>query len=220
MFKFNVSLALSLGVALIASSGCSSENDGSSDEAPTVSVDSLAPKAIVYSTDANGSWSADSKPPIGSTRSGTQAQAVFSGPPGKLRHMGVCLLVQYRDSTSQPRVCKSGADCTNYPVTIPGTTVPPTTRYCVPADGSDPNTSTSTKYCAYRGDNATWCAGTPANGYQPVAPGTYTTPLVHNGPLLHMNEVMSFSCMDACSTSDPSSSSTINDRDPVMGGNK
>ena len=82
--------------------------------------------------------------------------ATFTGPPGYTRRMGLCLV---RKTGTH---CDTVADCAQIPIPLGGF------RYCVAAK------SVGRKNCWIKpGPNAKFCAGSPANGGIPVAPGTY-----------------------------------------------
>lgn len=155
-------------------------------EAPTDDVDSLAPLATITSVNADGSWTATALPTTGN-KDDNYATATFTGPAGKTRKMGVCLLKKYPSTAT----CESDADCVNRPTTLPSGGA----RYCTAAEGS------VAKYCYYRGSETTSCAGSPALGAIPVPPGTYSSPSTATG----FGKFISYACFEGCKPSkDPS----------------
>lgn len=154
---------------------------------------------IVYSTNADGTWSSDAQAPGFAQTPGTYTYegagaAVFTGPSGKTRKLGVCVLKQYMPSS--PTACNTVADCGSAPSSLPAGGA----RYCTAENNSGQKT------CFFRpGSAANWCAGSPANGGVAVAPGYYQTPLFSAG--LATQKYISYGCFEGCAATDPSSSS-------------
>lgn len=178
--------------ATAALAGCATPTDA---EAPDSADDGLEAAQLVTNVNADGTWTADALAPTmwDDTETGTgmgYGRATFTGPTGKTRKMGACLLRSYGSTA-----CTSVANCGSAPATLPTGGA----RYCTAPGGS------GTKYCYYRpGTAANWCAGSPANGGTAVSPGTFTTPT--QGVPYGVNFI-SYGCFEGCTASDPSSSS-------------
>lgn len=186
MKKRIASMLAVLGITTVV--GCGAEG---ADTAATVDDDGLAEQQLIYSTNADGTWSANALKPqfLGEDYWTLSAQADFTGPSGKTRKMGVCLL----QHTSTP--CTSVANCGSAPSTLPAGGA----RYCTGANGS------STKYCAFRpGYASDFCAGSPAHGGAAVSPGHQDSPWQTVGGVA---QYLSYACFEGCSATDPSSSS-------------
>lgn len=180
---------------LVVLAGCSAQE--STADAPVVAEDAIGEQQIIYSSNANGSWSANSHPPHGGYTNGSStliASADFTGPAGKTRRMGVCLL----ELTNRP--CTGGTQAA-VDSQCGSLNVPPGGyRYCAAPDNA------GQKYCAVRqGSPGTYCAGTPALGGAAVAPGSYATGEVNVG---QGGNHISYGCFEGCGATDPSSSSS------------
>lgn len=120
-----------------------------------------APPPALVSENADGTWSAELSATAGEGM--VSAFVHFTGPADKTRRMGMCLVQQY-GAAPDGVTCSNGEDCGGAPVTLP----PGGARYCVaPQDGA-------TRSCHFRpGPGATYCVGTPAIGFAPIAPGEH-----------------------------------------------
>lgn len=172
-------------VVLALASGCAAPAD-----APDVDVDvDVDAQQIVYSTNADGTWSANAAQPTQLPELEMYASGTFAGPAGKTRKMGVCAL---RLSTTS---CSTVANCGSVPSSLPTGGA----RYCTAPNGG------SSKVCAWRPGTATaYCAGSPAGGGVAVSPGTFATDLFSAG--FHQKWI-SYACFEGCAATDPSSSS-------------
>lgn len=181
-----------VGAVLAAAVGCSSPvDDDEAAEAPEAVELGTEAQQILYSTNADGTWSANA---TGTDADSTanRAHATFTGPAGKTRRMGVCLLKKYGGFNGTP--CTTTAQCGAAPTTLPAGGF----RYCAAPQ------NTGQKYCFFRpGPPTTYCAGTPAQNLQPVSPGAKSTPIVVSGKGMFV----SYACFEGCSATDPSTSS-------------
>jgi hypothetical protein len=184
-------------VALVAlASGCAATTDPS---APTDVADGeLDSKQIVYSTNADGTWSENAATPQLNVWNSVRAYATFTGPTGKVRKMGVCTL-RLTDTAcsgldSVDPVTGYGGPCASLYLAPGGY------RYCTAPNGS------GQKYCALRdGDQSVYCGGSPSYAdHHAIAPGTYYAPY-HEAESL--TSYISYACFEGCSATDPSSSS-------------
>jgi hypothetical protein len=161
------------------------------DDAPDTLDVGTEEQQIVYSANADGMWSANAT--NGGGDFNYQAWGAFTGPGGRTRRMGVCALKQYNPLWPTP--CNTAADCAGISVPAGGF------RYCVQPNG------VGAKTCFIRpGPATTYCAGTPANGGVPIAPGTIATGTYNAGP---NSKWLSYACFEGCAVTDPSSSSTL-----------
>lgn len=150
---------------------------------------SLDEQQLIYSTNTAGTWSADAKTPGLDIHNRVYASAVFTGPTGSTRKMGVCTL-RLTETT-----CSTVADCSTVYVPTGGA------KYCTAPNG------TGQKVCAVRaGSQTSYCAGSPALGGTAVAPGTYSTP---HQPAESLTSYISYACFEGCAATDPSSSSAV-----------
>jgi hypothetical protein len=185
MMKMTMVLGLS---GLVAMSGCASAL--SEDERAAAVTGAADEQQIIYNTNADGTWSADAqKPQFDELDFYTmRARGTFTGPAGKTRKMGVCLLKH----TTTP--CTTVADCSSSPATLPTGGF----RYCTGANGGP-------KYCAFRpGTQGDLCGGSPGLGGVAVAPGYYESGWYFSSGNA---QFLSYACFEGCSASDPSSSS-------------
>jgi hypothetical protein len=186
--------------------GCSSQPDTTDDElAPASDLDDVSTLATITSVNADGTWTATANPPSVTSNPGGTAKGsgVFTGPAGKTRRMGVCLL------RSTGTSCNTVADCADAPANLPAGGF----RYCTQAEGA------TGKRCYYRpGTQAGYCAGTPALGGVPVAPGTYTTPTASGAG--GEPAFLSYACFEGCAVTDPAISSTEVVVKEIWGGSK
>jgi hypothetical protein len=179
------------GVALFGAACVSPVGDAPDDDAPPIDTDRVEGSQLVTSVNADGTWTADAQWPGGVY--GVTASAVFTGPAGKTRRMGVCLLRGHLTSNAYVP-CNSVADCSGAPASLPAGGF----RYCTAPGGA------GQKYCFYRpGSALAWCDGTPANGGIPVPPGVYSKG--HQAPAA--SPYISYACFEGCTATDPSSSS-------------
>lgn len=187
--SMNVAFA-ALGLAAVAL-GCATP---AADEAREADVDSLTPQAMITNANADGTWTATALKPVG--EDSVNGVATFTGPSGKTRKMGVCVIREYRNTSNLATSCTTVADCGSSPSYLPTGG----SRYCTSADNS------GGKSCFYRpGTQASLCAGSPANGGVAVAPGTFVT-----GPSPGATTSqfwISYACFEGCTASDPSASS-------------
>lgn len=210
-------LMLVAGAAAFATVGCAGAPSDAAD-APEADDSSIESEAIVYTTNADGTWSGNASvdwmgwyaPGDGWKYSQMRAKAVFTGPSGKKRKMGVCALKMVYNSPN-PYPCSTAADCP----------APPTggANYCTDPYGG------SNKYCFQRlGSQTSSCGGSPALGGAAVSPGTYYAPTVtawSGGEYW-----ISYGCFEGCAATDPSTSSITwsqapqPDSDPCGGGPK
>jgi hypothetical protein len=198
-----LTVAISMLLVSVPLFACAVENADA--EPPEVSdSEGVGPRQIITSINADGVWTASAQRPTIIASYVVEGSAVFAGPAGKTRRMGVCLLNRASgDPGSAWKACTTVADCASYPAVLP----PGGFRYCSGENGG------ATKKCYYRsGPPAAYCAGTPANGGVEVAPGTYTTPQISS-----VGFVISYACFEGCLTTDPSSSSVGKTVDPGGG---
>jgi hypothetical protein len=199
MLQISARKMLVLGITILAPA-CSAAAPTETDS-PDVDVDVLESEGIVTSTNADGTWTADAYRPFHQTIVQGQALvggAKFTGPAGKTRRMGVCLLTFNANGYGALTPCNDVAQCSSAPTLLP----PGGYRYCV----TDSGTSTGQKYCAYRpGTQRDYCAGTPANGGQPIPPDTLR--LTAPEPPVNGSRWISYACFEGCTVTDPSSSS-------------
>ena len=180
-------------VVAFALAGCAVEST-SGELPPSIADDVLEAAQIITSVVNGQTWTADAKKPEfwqdGFTDYYTlRSSAVFTGPAGATRKMGVCFLQH------TTKACNTVADCASTPATLPTGGY----RYCTGANGS------SSKYCAFRpGSQTDYCAGTPANGGVAIPAGTYSTDW-HT--VAGVNRYLSYACFEGCTATDPSSSS-------------
>lgn len=193
--------------AVTAAVGCAttSVDEGT---APTVVTDTQEEDQLLTSVNADGTWTANSYPPeISAYPYNLRATTVFTGPAGKTRRMGPCLLRLHQSGGGSGTNCTTVADCSNSPTTLPQGGF----RYCAAPNG------TGQKQCYYRpGPPTTYCAGTPALQGAQVAPGTYSTPWIANTPI--GSTWITYGCFEGCTATDPSSSSqNVQYQSPVCG---
>jgi hypothetical protein len=159
-----------------------------SDSTPDLAMDGLDEAQLITSWDANGMWTAAAMRPYSTRGRIEYGYAEFTGPGWATRRMGVCLLQQ----TSV--ACNSVADCAGVAVPTGGF------RYCTSPGGA------GAKKCWVRpGPQTTWCAGTPANGGVPIAPGTVIVQPSRSATV--GSQWISYACFEGCAATDPSSSS-------------
>lgn len=194
-------LVLPLLGAMVLGTACTTDL---ADEAPSPTDDAaLDTAAWVYSTNADGTWGAKAGAPVNNLY-GNQVRgaATFTGPSGKTRKMGACILRQgLLNDAVVP--CAGGtqaqvdAQCAGLNVGTGGN------RYCTQADGS----GSGQKYCFVRpGTQTQYCGGSPALSGQAIAPGTVTTPWVGTTTNSYW---LTYACFEGCSATDPSSSSAM-----------
>jgi hypothetical protein len=176
--------------------GCAEAIPEGTGDTPDIVEDALGTEATITNTNADGVWVADA---IGTSANVDNlfAKASFTGPAGKTRRMGACLLRRYEPPSGGAQTCTTVADCSNAPSTLPTGGF----RYCTASAGS------TIKRCYFRpGPPTTHCVGTPANGGQPIASGFYNTP---GGPERE-GAYISYACFEGCTASDPAISSINN----------
>jgi hypothetical protein len=170
--------------------GCSSAEVEQA-EAPSPAEGEIATLQTIYSTDSAGTWSATADAPFhvaGTTV--LTVGALFTGPAGSTRRMGVCALTKAPGNVA----CSTVADCATAPYTLPSGGF----RYCAAPEG------VGQKRCYYRaGSQAAYCAGTPANGGVPISPGY----IEKSVPTAAIVTWMSYACFEGCAATDPSASS-------------
>jgi hypothetical protein len=171
-----------------AAVGCATASVSPEEGEAVMADDTLEPQQTIYSTNASGTWSAAAQVPTSNVYYATvSGSAIFGGPGGQTRRMGVCLLRRAGATT-----CNSAGDCP----------APPAGgfSYCTAPDG------VGQKYCYQRpGSAASYCAGTPAlGGNPPVWPGTFSTP---SAAATDGSTWISYACFEGCAATDPSSSS-------------
>jgi hypothetical protein len=172
--------------------GCAANAADETGDTPDVADGTLETRQVITSVNADGTWTADATGTSGDPDN-LYASATFTGPAGKTRRMGSCLLKKYQNASSTPTACTTVADCNSAPSSLPTGGF----RYCTNPNGS------GTKYCYYRpGTAVSKCVGTPANGGTPIAPGTYQTPGWHG-----TGTFLSYACFEGCVATDPSASS-------------
>jgi hypothetical protein len=191
-------LAIGAGlVALLATAAC--ESGDTESVAPVAELDTTGAQGTVWSANAQGWWSATAQvPDVPSTFVGEggytyfnfRGSAVFDGPAGATRRMGVCLLAHMGGVGGI--ACSTAADC--------GTPSGGNFYYC-----ADPY-STGNKQCYVRpGSQTAYCGGSPAlPGNAPIAPATIYTPQFTAS---YGNYWVSYACFEGCATTDPSTSS-------------
>lgn len=196
-------LFVTLGMSLLAGIVACSSEAGDDEVSPVPVDDATAAQAIIYSTNAAGTWTAEAfKPVIPSvTGAGVTASAAFTGPSGYTRKMGVCAL-KLGGGT-----CSTVADCSGFPATLPTGGA----RYCTQAEGD------TAKRCYFRGASTSYCAGSPALGGAAVAPGTFTTPSLSAG---RESTWLSYGCFEGCAATDPSVSSAAEHYKDFWSGSK
>lgn len=187
--------------AFVMAAGCASQTGAGEVDPSLVDEDATEPQQLLTSTNADGTWTADALAPQvhdDGTMAYMSASANFTGPSGKTRRMGVCLLEKTTTT------CNTVADCGSAPSYLPTGGF----RYCTNLNG------TGTKYCAVRnGPPTEYCAGTPALGGARVAPGTYQTAMLETG---YGRPHLSYGCFEGCAATDPSSSSTAKVRENMF----
>lgn len=186
MNKILVTTAMAAMTAALAAVGCAAPAPVDS---ATPEESELSAEATIYSSNADGTWSATAYAPAQESTEIAKASGVatFTGPWGKTRKMGVCMLK--RDGAA----CSTVADCAGIAVPTGGA------RYCTQAEGD------TSKRCWIRpGPSTSYCAGSPALGGAAVSSGTYTTPQAGG----RSTTWLSYACFEGCSATDPSVSSS------------
>ena len=108
----------------------------------------------------------------------------FTGPPGQMRQMGMCLVQRYGPDSSSV-LCETIDDCDTAPIDLPAGA----SRYCVAPGNAGP------KYCYFRpGRMADYCTASPALDRIRVAPGTYRV----ERPAVSGSQWLALSCFEAC----------------------
>lgn len=187
-------VTLVVGAFALTTVACSTEtDDGVAPEAADVSLDG---EQLVTTTNADGTWTGNAYTfetygPLG--RAVVNAAADFTGPAGKKRKMGLCLLRMSSITCTATTQAQVDSQCASITLPTGGS------RYCTAPNGS------GTKKCAWReGPPSTYCAGSPALAGAAVSPGTYTAPGKGNKMSV---PYISYACFEACAVTDPSSSS-------------
>jgi hypothetical protein len=180
-FLGSIGLALMIGCTATAAS----QEIG---QAPEVDDDSLEGQQIIYSTNADGTWSANAD--VEDFEFGRLIfSTIFGGPANKTRRMGVCALRRAGTGVA----CNTVNDCT---MGVPSGGF----KYCTAPNG------TGQKLCFIRpGSQTSFCAGTPANGGVPIPAQTLSKTV--NTNLNGGGYWISYGCFEGCSATDPSSSS-------------
>ena len=147
--------------ALVAGRCQDAEPDEAADAGAALVIDKVDGRSAIASANIDGIWTAKSLAIAGN---GTvRGLVTFTGPAGKTRQMGMCLVQRY-EPNKEAIGCSDVNDCNSAPRLLPAGG----SRYCVATGGM------GQKYCYYRpGPRESYCAASPAMDLTRVAPGTY-----------------------------------------------
>ena len=121
--------------------------------------------------------------------------ATFVGPAGKTRRMGMCLVQHYLSATGGV-ACHTPDDCQAISASLP----PGAHLYCLGSALDGPS------HCHFRpGTPQTYCAGSPAQGLSPIAPGTYRV----EAAAVAGSEWRAMACFEGCAALPPAASPAV-----------
>ena len=174
-------------IALVAG-GCQVVPEGTASRARARALDGADAQQVVTSSNADGVWTATASASAG--EGVVRGVVTFTGPAGKARRMGMCLVQRY-GSDQEGVACMTDKHCSSAPAVLPSGEF----RYCVAPDAS------SAKYCHYRpGPPARYCVGAPALGGARIAPGSYRIEV----PAPRGSQWLALACFEGCEVAPPS----------------
>jgi hypothetical protein len=173
--------------------GCALTVDGpSASDRTAETFDRLDARQPVTSSNDDGIWTALTSAAGG--KGSVSGRVAFTGPAGKTRGMGMCLLQQYRSPEGQV-ACNTADDCDAAPAVVPAGGH----RYCLAPNNNGPRT------CHVRpGDRETYCIGSPALGLARIEPGTYSLDVAAPAG----TQWVAIACFEGCAETAPSISAT------------
>jgi TolB-like protein/DNA-binding winged helix-turn-helix (wHTH) protein/Flp pilus assembly protein TadD len=175
------------GGALVAGRCQAAEPVEAADERVSLILDHVDARLTVASANIDGIWTATASAIAG--ENAVSGLVIFTGPVGKTRQMGMCLVQRYA-SDANSVACDTVDECSSTPQVLPAGG----SRYCVA-----PNNS-GAKYCHYRpGEKAEYCVGSPTLDLAPTAADSYRIDIA----AAPGTQWLSLACFNACAEIPP-----------------
>jgi hypothetical protein len=189
----SIALPLACCVVLVLGTAWPGRADPPGGDGQLAATPDAAPRMTLASDNEHGTWTAELS--ASAEKGAVSALVSLSGPAGKTRRMGLCLVQQY-GSLVGGVPCSTRDDCDNAPEALPAGGA----RYCVAPRHS------ATRICHFRpGAAKTYCAGSPAIGFAAIAPGAHRLEITAPAGTRWLAMV----CFEGCARIPPLASPTL-----------